>query len=344
MAIYISSGFAEYGLFIGSFTAEPVSPPVMPGNVSVSIPENTTLLSGLGEAISDEPVTYSIAGGADAAKFEIDPETGEISFKEAPDYDDPGGSLGNTYIVWRTASNSGGEAAAPQIITVNVTNVADYDIPNAYSFTAVANANPGQIYTATAVLSGFESGVTLAAVTFQLSNNGTTWSSSVSGIPGVTQVRATVTASSTFGGEATQTGSVNGVEATFTVTTREADTTPNSFGWAPVFNATVNTVVESATRELSGTEIDVPISVVNGEYRFDDGSGFTAYTSAPGGIPPGAVFQVRHTSATEENQAVTTKLTIGGVTASFVSYTGAANSGDGGFGAAIQPLITRLIA
>lgn len=104
--------------------------------------------------------------------------------------------------------------------------VADYvgdgldDTPDQFSFTPVTGATGGASVTATAPITGVDFGATLTAVGFALSNNGgNTWSSSVSYVPGATLVRATVTASATPGGSAFQTGSVNGVEATFSVTT-----------------------------------------------------------------------------------------------------------------------------
>ena len=55
--------------------------------------ENTTKVVQL-EAVDpdegDEVTGYGIAGGADGALFAVDEETGELSFREAPDYEDPG--------------------------------------------------------------------------------------------------------------------------------------------------------------------------------------------------------------------------------------------------------------
>ena len=38
----------------------------------------------------DEIEGYVITGGADAVLFEVESETGELSFREAPDYENPG--------------------------------------------------------------------------------------------------------------------------------------------------------------------------------------------------------------------------------------------------------------
>ena len=55
--------------------------------------ENTTRVGQL-EAVDwdeEDAVTgYGIAGGADQALFAIEADTGELSFREAPDYENPG--------------------------------------------------------------------------------------------------------------------------------------------------------------------------------------------------------------------------------------------------------------
>ncbi|MCB0183693.1 MAG: cadherin repeat domain-containing protein, partial [Caldilineaceae bacterium] len=64
---------------------------------------------------------YSIVGGADAAKFTIDENTGALSFVSAPDYENPTDSGGNNvYDVTVQASNSAGTNG--QTIAVTVTN------------------------------------------------------------------------------------------------------------------------------------------------------------------------------------------------------------------------------
>jgi hypothetical protein len=68
------------------------------------------------------PITYSIVGGADAAKFTIDPNTGVLSFVTSPDFEAPTDSGGdNVYDVTVRASNSAG--TDDQAIAVTVTDV-----------------------------------------------------------------------------------------------------------------------------------------------------------------------------------------------------------------------------
>src|SRR5262249_61908687 len=66
-------------------------------------------------------LTYSIVGGADAAKFQID-ASGNLTFKSAPNFENPTDAGGdNTYDV--TVKVSDGSLSDTQAIAVTVTNV-----------------------------------------------------------------------------------------------------------------------------------------------------------------------------------------------------------------------------
>jgi hypothetical protein len=71
---------------------------------------------------TDASATFAIAGGADAAKFVIDPATGVLSFVAAPNFEAPGDTgADNVYDVVVTASAAG--QSASQALAVTVTNV-----------------------------------------------------------------------------------------------------------------------------------------------------------------------------------------------------------------------------
>ena len=76
---------------------------------------------------SDDSVTgYAITGGADQALFEIGATSGELTFKSAPNFEDPQDTdTGNDYEVDVTATSGAGtrEMTATQTITVTVTDV-----------------------------------------------------------------------------------------------------------------------------------------------------------------------------------------------------------------------------
>ena len=75
-----------------------------------------------------DAVTYAVTGGADQAKFDIGASNGVLTFKDAPDHENPTDAGGNnTYMVTVTATGGTGDRAmtAEQSITVTVTDVAE---------------------------------------------------------------------------------------------------------------------------------------------------------------------------------------------------------------------------
>ncbi|MEP3480815.1 MAG: cadherin domain-containing protein, partial [Fuerstiella sp.] len=104
----------------------------------VTVPENTTFV---GDANGTDPdgddVTFSIAGGTDAALFQVDAATGVVTFINAPDYENPLDSDGdNDYnIVLRI---SDGTLVEDRNVVVRVTDVTEGGSNNAPSFTNVA--------------------------------------------------------------------------------------------------------------------------------------------------------------------------------------------------------------
>lgn len=96
-----------------------------------------------------------------------------------------------------------------------------------------------------------------------------------------------------------------------------ADSVPNHFSFPSQIEVPPNSLRESISVVIEGTNVATPISVSNGEYRVDDG----AYTSAPGLVNSGQAVQVRHTSANSYATATTTSLNVGGITGTFTSTT-----------------------
>jgi len=94
--------------------------------------------------------TYAITGGADAALFNINTTTGEVTFDSPPDFEVPGDSgANNVYDIDITASADG--VSSTQTVQITVTNVND----NAPTFTSgttasFAEAGSGTAYIAAA--------------------------------------------------------------------------------------------------------------------------------------------------------------------------------------------------
>jgi hypothetical protein len=94
----------------------------------VSVAENATAVTTVSATDADLPaatLTYSIAGGADAARFVIDPATGALRFASAPDFEAPADADGdNVYQVVVQASD--GSLADTQALSVSVTAVNEF--------------------------------------------------------------------------------------------------------------------------------------------------------------------------------------------------------------------------
>ena len=97
---------------------------------TVSISENSAAVTSVGASDPDlgDAVSYSIAGGADAALFAINAATGALTFVTAPDFEAPADANGNNvYEVVVKASDAAG-LSDMQAIVVTVTNVAGQQI------------------------------------------------------------------------------------------------------------------------------------------------------------------------------------------------------------------------
>ncbi len=93
-------------------------------SASVSVPENTTAVTTVNATDSDAGTTftYSINGGADAARFTINPTSGLLAFLTPPNFEAPTDSdANNSYLVVVQASD--GSLSDSQTLTVTVTNV-----------------------------------------------------------------------------------------------------------------------------------------------------------------------------------------------------------------------------
>ncbi len=92
---------------------------------TIAVPENSTAVTTVQatDADSGQTVTYSIVGGDDRDKFAINTNTGVLTFKTAPDFENPTDTgTNNSYQVQVQASDGVGGTDV-QTITVNVTNL-----------------------------------------------------------------------------------------------------------------------------------------------------------------------------------------------------------------------------
>ncbi len=99
-----------------------IEPPVFTSTTTASTPEGTTVTGYVAMATAPgETVVYAVGGGPDAARFDIDPATGALSFVDPPDFEAPADAdQDNAYEVVLSANAT---ATANLAVTVFVTNV-----------------------------------------------------------------------------------------------------------------------------------------------------------------------------------------------------------------------------
>ena len=103
--------------------------PVISTGASASVSENvgtTTAVYKVSATDADAgtTLTYSLAGGADQAKFAINGATGDVTFRASPDYENPDdGGKNHVYDIVVQASD--GEKAVTKAVAITVTDVND---------------------------------------------------------------------------------------------------------------------------------------------------------------------------------------------------------------------------
>ncbi|WP_424967184.1 SdrD B-like domain-containing protein [Dinoroseobacter sp. S375] len=93
----------------------------LPDDGVICVDENETFVADIDASDADgDSLTYEIVGGRDGDMFTIDPNTGELSFKAAKDYENPtSGGGNNTYdVTVKVSDGKGGEEVKPLWIKV----------------------------------------------------------------------------------------------------------------------------------------------------------------------------------------------------------------------------------
>jgi uncharacterized delta-60 repeat protein len=140
--------------------------PVITSGSGISISENTSAVTTVTATDADipaQPLTYSIASGADSALFSINSTTGELAFLTAPDYETPKNvGLDNIYKV--TVQASDGALATTQDIAVTVTAVND----NAPRVTSIDNFSIPENSTAVTTVTATDADLPTQVLTYSI--------------------------------------------------------------------------------------------------------------------------------------------------------------------------------
>ena len=137
-------------------------------------------------------LTWSLAGGADQAKFTIDASTGVLSFSSSPDYENPT-DVGpdNVYEVQVTVSD-GSDSSSPQMISITISDVVEAQPPVITQGTSLSTktGNEDTTFTWTAA--------ELNATDADTSSGSLTWSVDTNATNGVATVSGTGSSPATF--------------------------------------------------------------------------------------------------------------------------------------------------
>ncbi len=112
----------------------------------VSVAENSTPVTTVTASDPDVPgqsLSYAIAGGADAFRFNIDSTTGELAFLAPPDYETPSDADANNVYEVTVQVSDGNGGMDTQAIAVTVTNLNETPVVNNQSFAINENTPNG---------------------------------------------------------------------------------------------------------------------------------------------------------------------------------------------------------
>ncbi len=141
--------------------------PVFTSTATPSVAENTQsvlTVAAVEPSRPGQPITFSITGGVDAARFSIT-SGGALSFVANPDFESPVDlNHDNVYLVQVTADDGLGGTTA-QNLTVTVTAVND----NSPIFTTAASANVAENTTAVLTVNATDSDLPAQTVTYSIS-------------------------------------------------------------------------------------------------------------------------------------------------------------------------------
>lgn len=116
-----------------------------------------------------------------------------------------------------------------------------------------------------------------------------------------------------WGLSATATLRINGVDSTFTVSSRAARTDPGPFAFAPVAGAAAGALVVSGSIQIQNIDIPVRIVVLNGEYQINGG----AWQTAPSTVSIDDLVRVRVRASSVPGGVAIATLEVSNRTAEF---------------------------
>jgi subtilisin-like proprotein convertase family protein len=242
---------------------------------------------------------------------------GEYSIDSTTNFVSTSGTVKNAQVV-RVRANSSNAFNTPVNVVLTIggvtgtftitTRPAD-TTPDAFSFPPVPGATPNIfIFSGPVTITGIDSSakVTISGGLYKIDAGSFTDSEGT--ITNGQAIEVKGLSSSSFSTASNTVLTIGGVSATFTVTTREIDTTPNDFSFPNLTNVPIKTETTSASVVLDGFD-SAPISIVGGSYKINNG----AFTNQPGTIQNGDTLTLSILSASIPLTGKDLLVTVGGV-------------------------------
>ena len=138
VTVAVSDGTNLVEQLISVTVANANEPPAFTSANSVSVPENTTAVMSVAAADPEhDSLSYSLTGGADQTLFNIDPDSGAVSFKSAPNFETPtDANHDNVYSVQVQVSD--GTNLVTQNLSITINNVDESPTNNSASTASIA--------------------------------------------------------------------------------------------------------------------------------------------------------------------------------------------------------------
>ncbi len=243
----------------GTNDAPVITNPVL----SFAIDENTSAVTTItsSDADTSDPAVYAIAGGADAALFQIDSSSGALSFIAPPDFETPLDDGGNN-IYDVDVSVTDGTDTDVESVQVTVDNVTENAVATVSIGVQPTSQSEGDAGSSTVTFTVTRSGSTAAAVTAALALSGTADGSDFSGAipPSVTLGVGETSASFTVDilGDVTPEA-----DETISVAIQSLDRGDHAIG------------VAGATHTILNDDNTAPLAADDGPFAIDEDAGGT---------------------------------------------------------------------
>ncbi|WP_027329846.1 hypothetical protein [Marinimicrobium agarilyticum] len=192
----------------------------------------------------------------------------------------PSSSVASSSSVGQSSSAAVSSSSAP----------ADVE-PAEFSFEPQTDVERGATVTSNAItVSEIDAATTIGIAGGAYAVNGGDYTQGEGTVESGDSVTVQLTAPEGFATEASATLTIGGVSGTFTVTTEERDTTPDTFSFAPQTDIEVGAKkVVSNSVTITGINSSLPVRVTGGEYQIND----QAFTSAEGQLVGGDQLTLR---------------------------------------------------